>query len=72
MDYDKLTRKIAKWATLLQEFNFEVINKAMLQNLEVDGLNCNPYHLLNSTIRLVNKLKHASRYLKWMVNPTIL
>lgn len=40
MDSDKLTCKLV--TLLLQVYNFEVVHKAGLQNLDVDGLNRNP------------------------------
>ena len=42
MESDKLTGKLARWALLLQEYDFEVVHKAGLQNLDADGLSCNP------------------------------
>lgn len=42
MEFDKLTGKLVRWALLLQEFDFEVVHKAGLQNLDADGLSRNP------------------------------
>jgi hypothetical protein len=41
MESDKLTRKLAWWALLLQEYDFEVAHKVGLQTLDADGLRCN-------------------------------
>jgi hypothetical protein len=41
MEFDKLTRKLARWALILQEYDFEVVHKAWLQNLDANGLSRN-------------------------------
>jgi hypothetical protein len=41
MGFDKLNRKLVKWALLLQENDFEVVHKAGLQNLDADGISRN-------------------------------
>ena len=42
MESDKLTDKLARWALLLQEYDFEVVHRAGITNLDADGLSCNP------------------------------
>jgi hypothetical protein len=42
MESDKLTGKLARWALLLQEYDFEVVHRAGITNLDADGLSCNP------------------------------
>ena len=37
MELDKLTSKLARWALLLQKYNFEVVHSAGTSNLDVDG-----------------------------------
>jgi hypothetical protein len=34
--------KLAKWAFIFQEYNFDVKHRAMIVNKDVDGLNRNP------------------------------
>lgn len=41
MDFDKLIGKLVRWVLLLQVYDFEVVFKAGLQNLDVDGLSRN-------------------------------
>ncbi len=36
------TRKLAKWALILQKYNFDIIHKVGRVNWDVDGLNQNP------------------------------
>jgi hypothetical protein len=42
MESDKLTGKLAQWALLLQEYDFEVVHRAGITNLDADGLSRNP------------------------------
>ena len=42
MESDKFTGKLAMWALLLQEYDFEVIHRAGIANLDADGLSRNP------------------------------
>jgi hypothetical protein len=42
MESDKLTRKLAWWALILQEYNFQVVHRFGVANLDVDGLSRNP------------------------------
>ena len=42
MESDKLTGKLARLALLLQEYDFEVIHRAVITNMDADGLSCNP------------------------------
>lgn len=42
MESDKLTSKLARWTLLLQEYDFEVVHRVGITNLDADGLSCNP------------------------------
>ncbi len=42
MEFDKLTRKLAQWALILQEYDFHVVHKPGVANLDANGLNRNP------------------------------
>jgi hypothetical protein len=42
MESDKLTRKLARWALMLMEYDFKVVHRAGLVNMDADGLNRNP------------------------------
>ncbi len=42
MESDKLTGKLARWALVLQEYDFEVVHQANITNLNADGLSRNP------------------------------
>ena len=37
MESDKLTGKLAKWALLLHEYDFEVVHNAVIKNLDADA-----------------------------------
>ena len=42
IEFDKLTSKLARWALLPQEYDFEVVHRVGITNLSADGLSCNP------------------------------
>jgi hypothetical protein len=42
MESDKLTGKLAWWALMLMEYDFKVVHRAGLVNMDVDGLSRNP------------------------------
>jgi hypothetical protein len=46
-----LTRKLAKWALILQKYNFDIIHKVHRVNWDVDGLNQNSSSNEEDTIR---------------------
>ncbi len=43
MESDKLTGKLARWALILQEYDFQVVHRPRVTNLDADGLSRNPY-----------------------------
>jgi hypothetical protein len=42
MESDKLTRKLAQWALMLMEYDFKVVHRTGLVNMDADGLSHNP------------------------------
>ncbi|CAM6127310.1 unnamed protein product [Calypogeia fissa] len=42
MESSKLTGKLARWALILQEYDFQVVHRAGVANLDADGLSQNP------------------------------
>jgi len=42
MESDKVTSKLARWALLIQEYDFEVVHRGGITNLDADGLSRNP------------------------------
>ncbi len=42
MESNQLTRKLVRWAFILQEYDFDIVHKASRVNHEVDGLSQNP------------------------------
>jgi hypothetical protein len=42
MESDKLTEKLARWALMLMEYDFKVVHRAGLVNMDADGLSRNP------------------------------
>jgi hypothetical protein len=42
MESDKLTRKLARCALILQEYDFQVVHRPRVANLDADGLSQNP------------------------------
>jgi hypothetical protein len=42
MELDKLTCKLAMWALLLHEYDFEVVHRGEIINLDANGLSRNP------------------------------
>jgi hypothetical protein len=42
MELDKLTGKLARWALMLMEYDFKVVHRAGLVNMDADGLSRNP------------------------------
>jgi hypothetical protein len=42
MESDKLTGKLAWWALMLMEYNFKVVHRMGLVNMDADGLSRNP------------------------------
>ncbi len=41
MEFDKLTRKLAQWALILQEYDFQVVHKLGVANFDANGLSQN-------------------------------
>jgi hypothetical protein len=42
MESDKLTGKLAQWALMLMEYDFKVVHRAGLVNMDADSLSRNP------------------------------
>jgi hypothetical protein len=42
MESDKLTGKLARWALILMEYDFKMVHRAGLVNMDADGLSRNP------------------------------
>jgi hypothetical protein len=42
MELDKLTGKLARWALMLMEYDFKVVHRAGLVNMDADSLSRNP------------------------------
>jgi hypothetical protein len=42
MESDKLSGKLAPWALMLMEYDFKVVHRAGLVNMDADGLSRNP------------------------------
>lgn len=42
VESNKLTEKLAKWALMLQQYDFKVVYKTRLVNMDADGLSHNP------------------------------
>ena len=42
IELDKLTGKLTIWVLLLHEYNYEVVHRTEVTNLDVDGLSRNP------------------------------
>ncbi len=42
MESNKFTRKLARWALILQEYDFQVVHRPKVANLDADGLSRNP------------------------------
>jgi hypothetical protein len=42
MESYKLTGKLARWALILQEYDFQVVHRPRVANLDVNGLSRNP------------------------------
>ena len=75
MESHKLTGKLARWALLLHVYDFEVIHKARVKNLDADGLSRNPSPLQEdltgarwhgTSDQEAVPGRHASAYLTWM------
>jgi hypothetical protein len=41
MESDKLMEKLAQWALMLMEYDFKVVHRMGLVNMDADGLNRN-------------------------------
>lgn len=41
MESDKITWKLTRWTSLFEEYDFEVVHKVGLQNLDANDLNRN-------------------------------
>jgi hypothetical protein len=42
MESDKLTGKLVRWALMLMEYDFKVVHRIGLVNMDADGLSRNP------------------------------
>ncbi len=42
MEFDKLTGKLARWVFILQDYDFHVVHRPGIANLDADGFSRNP------------------------------
>ena len=80
MESDKLIGKLVMWILLLQEYDFEVIHRAGITNLDADRLSRNPNYLDENLIgarwhgdcdREAVPSWHASAYLTLFSTTTV-
>jgi len=53
MESNQLTRKLAKWAYILKEYDFDIIHKPGRVNRDANGLSRNPSSNEEDTIGLI-------------------
>jgi hypothetical protein len=51
MESDRLITKLARWALILQEYDFDIIHRSSRVNWDANGLNQNPSSNEEDTIR---------------------
>jgi hypothetical protein len=62
MESNRFTRKLAKWAFILQEYNFDIVHRSCKVNHDADGLSWTQIPTMKILLRFIGMVMLIWKY----------